>query len=102
MQRAAVGAFWRCRVRRTRTGTGILLFISLLERRVVVLGDDALAGRIDQPEWNRVRDAMTRHLAEAEPEKALLEGIALSGELLTEILPGEAPDQLHNDLRIVD
>ncbi|MHC4939403.1 MAG: TPM domain-containing protein [Planctomycetota bacterium] len=102
VSRAAVGAFWKFRVRRTRGGTGILLYISLLERRVVVLGDDAIAGRIDQPEWNRVRDVMLRHLGDGDPTKALLEGIALAGELLAELLPGEGPDQLHNDLRIVD
>jgi len=102
VDRAAVGAFWKFRVRRTRGGTGILLYVSLLERRVVVVGDDALASRIDQPDWNRVRDAMTRHLAAGEPKRALLEGIALSGELLAELLPGEGPNQLHNDLCLVD
>jgi putative membrane protein len=102
VDRAAVGAFWKFRVRRTRAGTGILLFVSILERRVVVLGDDALAGRIDRPDWNRVRDTMVRYLADGDPKEALVSGVAIAGELLAELLPGEGPDQLHNDLRLVD
>src|SRR6185436_10741303 len=51
MRVAAEAAFVRGEVFATRERTGILVFLALLERRVVVLGDAGINSRVQPEEW---------------------------------------------------
>jgi len=44
---------------RTRGRIGILLLVSLFERKVVILADDGFEARIDREDWQRLTDRMT-------------------------------------------
>jgi len=61
---------------RTRERIGILLLVSLFERRVELLADTGFDGRIGAAEWARVVARMTPVLAAGNPGAALLEGLA--------------------------
>jgi len=67
---------------RTRERIGILLLVSLFERRVELLADTGFDGRIGAAEWARVVARMTPYLADGRPAAALLEGLAGVDELL--------------------
>src|SRR5687768_14162552 len=53
---AAEAAFVRGEVFATRERTGILVFLALLERRVVVLGDAGINARVQPEEWQAIAD----------------------------------------------
>jgi len=67
---------------RTGERIGILLLVSLFERRVELLADTGFDGRIGAAEWARVVARMTPYLADGRPAAALLEGLAGVDELL--------------------
>jgi putative membrane protein len=99
-QRAAA-AFLENEVFRTRERTGILIFLSLLERRVVVLGDSGINARVEQHEWDTVVAQIVDGIRAGKPGSALASGIRRCGELLARrgvaVLPDdtdELPDQL--------
>jgi len=99
-QRAAA-AFVENEVFRTKERTGILIFLSLFERRVVVLGDSGINARVQQHEWNAVVAAIVKGIRSGQPGAALASAIRRCGELLTRrgvaIRPDdtdELPDQL--------
>lgn len=99
---AAWVAFARCRVRRTRAQTGVLIYVTLDERQVRVLGDDAIARRLAQADWDGLRDRIVAHLKEGRPAEALRTAIEGAGDLLAAHFPAEGgEDELHNDLRIL-
>jgi putative membrane protein len=73
--------------------TGILLFVSLLERHVEVIGDTEIAARVSQDEWQAIIDEMLPLLKEERIADALVLGIERCGELLSRNFPpGTAND----------
>lgn len=53
----------------------VLLMVSLFERRIVVLPDKGLAGRLDEPAIHRVIDSMREDLSSGRTEQALFAGL---------------------------
>jgi putative membrane protein len=62
--------------------TGILLLVSLLERRVVILPDKGLHARVSVAEWNAVIARMAGSLRDGMTGAAVLDGLAGLSELL--------------------
>ncbi|MBK7814337.1 MAG: TPM domain-containing protein [Rhodocyclaceae bacterium] len=53
--------FSRFGVGGTREASGILIYVQLVDRRVEILADRGIAGRVAQAEWDRIcRDAVSR------------------------------------------
>jgi putative membrane protein len=67
--------------------TGILLFVSLLERHVEVVGDTEIAARVSQGEWQAIIDEMLPYLREERVADALVIGIERCGALLAQHFP---------------
>ncbi len=78
----ARSAFLEHEVFRTRDRSGVLVFLSLLERRAVVLGDAGINARVPAGEWNRIVGDLARGMGEGRPADALVGAIGACGELL--------------------
>ncbi|MFH1177329.1 MAG: hypothetical protein V1750_07970 [Acidobacteriota bacterium] len=97
-------AFLREEVFATAERTGILIFLTLLERRVVILGDSGINAKVQQHEWDEIVAGIAAGIRAGRPTHALIEGIGRCGELLqrrVEIRP-EDRDELSDALRISD
>lgn len=66
----------------TRERTGILIFISLFERRVRVLGDSGINSKVRQEEWDDVVRIIIEAMKTGRPAEGLLNAIGRCGELL--------------------
>lgn len=101
----AESAFLEEEVFATRERTGILLFVALFERRVVVLGDSGINALVEQSEWTEVIEHMVATLHEGRPAEALLRGVDDCGKLLerhgVEIRHDDS-DELDNRPRLRD
>ncbi len=104
VERAAGEAFHRFRVRGTRGTTGILIYVSLHERMVRILGDDAISRRVAQSDWDIVRDALVSGLRGGKPAEAMIAAIEKAGVILADQFPIEPDDvnELPNELRLID
>jgi putative membrane protein len=67
---------------RTRQRTGVLVLISLFERRIEILPDTGLHDRVSEADWRGVVSRMTPLLREVRPFHALQEGLAALEALL--------------------
>ena len=83
VQQYAKAQFLEREVFATPARTGILLLVSLLERRVVILPDKGLHGRVSTAEWDAVIARMAGALREGMAGAALLDGLAGISELLS-------------------
>ena len=102
--RGAWEAFARFRVGRTQGGTGILIYVSLFERMVCVLGDDPIAQKLEQKTWDGIKDTIVAGIRGKHAGEALCEAITRCGDLLAQhfpIRPGDA-NELSNELRILN
>lgn len=87
-------------VYRTSGRTGIVILVSLLERMVVVYGDQAIAAKLPQAVWDDVRDRILAGIKSGRPAEGLIAGILRCGEIMAEHFPimpddkDELPDRL--------
>jgi len=80
-QRAAQ-AFIAEEVFQTRDRTGILLFLSHLEHKVLVVGDSGINRKVHQSEWESIVARMVQGVNDRKPAQGLVEAIEMCGTLL--------------------
>jgi len=83
----AVKAFYENGLYRTKQNTGVLFFISLLERKVWVLADKGIHEKIRQQTLNRFADVVSKGIREGRACDALCEAIGETGEVLAKHYP---------------
>lgn len=94
-------AFYEQGLHKTREATGILILLSLLERRVQILADRTINDLVSPGTWDAlVRDLVSGIQAGRETQ-TLCRVIAQCGDLLAEHFPaneGDNPNELSDDL----
>ena len=104
LDRAAAAAFQYNRLRNTEDSTGILIYISLYEHQVKVIGDDGISTKLTHPDWQHICDAIIKDFKQKQYTNGIVEGINLSGKLLAEHFPIKEgdKDELANELVVID
>ena len=104
VERSAAEAFHRFRVRKTVAGTGILIYVSLYERMIRVLGDDTISEKLEEKDWETVLNLVIEGLRANRASEGLSQAILKSGELLSRHFPTQPGDvnEIRNELRIID
>lgn len=103
-QRAAE-AFIAEEVFDTRERTGILLFVSLLERQVLVVGDSGINAHVKPEEWDDVVQSVVRGIRKGYAAAGIVEAIDKCGVLLERhgvARRADDEDELRDDLRMSD
>lgn len=98
-------AFLEEEVFATRDRTGILLFVSLFEHRVVLLADSGITDRVDRKRWHHIVGRLTAAIAEGRTREGLVAAIERCGDVLVEQGIGHRPDdvdELDDELRVQD
>ena len=105
VERRAALAFIEEEVFFTRERTGILIFVSVFERQVLILGDSGINAKVQPEEWGEIVAGIAAGIAAGKPADALVDGIRKCGELLerrgVEIRPDDI-DELTDELRTRD
>ncbi len=78
----AMEAFVEKEVFLTRERTGILLFISLFEHRIEVVGDSGINAKVSPEEWTHIVAIIRTHMKDGRLKDGLVEGIQECGHLL--------------------
>jgi putative membrane protein len=98
LQEAAATLFVQEGVANTRARTGLLVYLSLLERQVEVIADVGITRDVKPDVWSRCQFELRKIGSEADVTQSLLDGIRRLGNVLSEDLPAgeENPDELPN------
>ena len=103
-RRAAV-AFVEEEVFDTRDRTGILLFVSLFERRIEVVGDAGINAKVEQAEWEEVVGLVRDGIHRASLAEGVVAAVERCGDLLhrsgVAVRPDDT-DELADDVRVRD
>ncbi|HML78499.1 TPM domain-containing protein [Geobacter sulfurreducens] len=96
----AVRAFYERGLYRTRQETGVLIFISLLEHKVWILGDRGINAKIPPGFWEGLAGELARGIREGKGCDALCVAVAGCGAELARHFPRRADDtnELTDDL----
>jgi putative membrane protein len=88
----AAAAFVEAEVFNTRDRTGVLLFVSLFEHRVLVLADSGIHSQVAQGAWDSIAGNLALGLKAGRAVPALLEAIEAVGALLEDRGVERRPD----------
>jgi putative membrane protein len=100
----AMVAFLQHGVHQTHEQNGVLVFASLYERQVVVLGDRAVHAKLGEEHWKRAVASLVASLRAGAPAEGFCRAIADIGDELAKAFPptgvahpNEIPDELRFD-----
>ena len=80
----------------TAEHSGILIFVSFLERQVRIVADSGISKKISQDMWNLIADELAENLKKGHGEAAFTTAIAKCGDLLAHNFP--AHEENSNEL----
>lgn len=105
VHRRAAEAFLEEEVFDTRDRTGILLFVSMFEHRIEVIGDQGINAKVKQEEWVEVVDLIRSGILKGSLADGMVAAIGRCGDLLhrrgVEIRVDDT-DELSDDIRVRD
>jgi len=87
--------FFLHRLNRTHKKTAVLIFVSVMERRAVILADEGIAKKLPGNTWNEVMGPLSAHLRKGEWGTGFQDAIRRSGELLKAHFPAEKGTVTH-------
>ena len=104
VERRAAEVFQKFRLRKTKGSTGILIYVSLYEHMVRILGDDAISNKLSQDDWQEICDIIINGCKTNKVVPGMIDGITMSGRLLGKHFPIEEGDanELPNELITID
>ena len=93
VSRRALQAFYEKGLYKTHLNTGVLFFLSLLEKKVWVLADKGIYEKIKQETLNQFAGQVSSGVRDRQAGKALVQAIQVLGDLLAEYFPITAGDK---------
>lgn len=96
--------FSRNKVSQTQQKTGILIFVSVMERRAVVLADEGISKHYPPETWKELVAELSSHLKNDQWTLGFEKAIQKASKILSEKLPAERHElnELANHLRILE
>ncbi len=94
--------FHRSQIRATSAHTGVLLFVSLMERQAVVLADEKVVAKLNDHIWDEILKSLIDGLKQKDFAFGFSKAISEAGSLLAKNFPASAHgvSELPNDLQI--
>ena len=104
VERRALETFQRERVRDTSSSTGVLIYVSLYEHLVKVIGDDGVAVELSIDSLEDICSLVVDGLKQGRPVDGLCQAVKKTGELLAPHLPPAVGDanEITNQLILID
>ncbi|MCF7857979.1 MAG: TPM domain-containing protein [Candidatus Cloacimonetes bacterium] len=100
----ALRYFMESGVNNTKDRTGILIFISILERRVELLADSGINEKIEPEKWQSLVDNVIIGIRKKKVSEYLIKSINECGEMLQDHFPIQADDinELSDEIDILE
>jgi putative membrane protein len=100
VRRRAIELFRVTTDQRTKGRTGILLYLSLLERRAEIVADEAIHSQIEPEVWGDAMAALVTEIKAGRPGEGMAQAVGKIGEVLAKCLPPKAenPNELPDRL----
>jgi putative membrane protein len=86
--------------RRTIGRTGILIYLSMAERRAEIVADEAIHSRVEAEVWGEAMAALIEEVKAGRPGEGMARAVEKMGEVLAQCLPVQAtnPNELSDRL----
>lgn len=87
---------------RTRAATGVLLYLSLQERRAEIVADQAIHSRVKPEVWGEAMAALVASVRDGRPGEGMAEAVARIGVVLHQHFPRSGDDTNELPDRVIE
>ena len=103
-KRRAYFHFFESGLYKTKGRSGILIFMSVLERTVIVFADEGINAKVDQSAWNTVCSDLVQSLKHKKAGTGFITAVEQCGEILANSFPAKAvnPNELPDGLVVLE
>jgi len=84
--------FSRLGMQNTRDKTGILLYLLLEEKQFYILADEGINSKVDQSEWDNIRDEIQYYFRQGKFTDGIINCIGKVSKILSQFFPIKADD----------
>jgi putative membrane protein len=102
VKEAAITNFFNHDLYRTRDETGVLVLISVFERRVWILADRGINAKVSEGQWDDIVKMITDGIKQKRSTDAICEAVEKIGELLKRHFPVKPDDTDELDNLIIE
>ncbi len=92
VEEAALTSFFKKGLNRTKDQTGILIFISVFERKAWILADKGINDKLDTSVWQEIVNMVITGIKEHRQSQAICNAVKRCGELLKDHFPIKPDD----------
>jgi len=92
VRRRAISIFKAAAEKRTAGKTGILIYLSMAERRAEIVADEAIVKVTDEHTWGEAMNALITDVRDGRPGDGIVAAIERVGSVLAEHFPRSAAD----------
>ncbi len=92
VERSAFIEFFAGKLHKTRDQNGVLLYISVLERKVWIIGDRGINEKIDPDSWKQIIDELVHGIRRQQPGEAICVAIDKVADILEKHFPLQPDD----------
>ncbi len=98
----AINVFYKYGLNKTKDQTGVLIFLSIEERKIHILADEGIEKKTNQSVWNEMIVYMTENIRSGSAGAGICAVVKKVGELLTQYFPIQGGDlnELPNEVVI--
>ncbi len=93
VEEAAIHSFYRRNINNTTDHTGILIYISLFERKVRVVADRGINEKVDQDVWQEIVKIITAGIRAKAQAQAIVAAVDRCADILSSHFPLKAGDR---------
>lgn len=99
----ACESFYKFGIGHTRGMTGILIYVSLFERKVVIKGDTTISEKLHHKDWESICNMIVSGIRNDKSDKGFVAAINECGKLLKQHFPSKKKkkNELENTIHIV-
>ena len=84
--------FYRSGVPQTKGRTGILIFVSLMERWSIILADEAISSKLPAETWREILNILNSQMSSKDLSRGIVPAIEKCGQILSTHFPRESQD----------
>jgi len=92
--------FAKLKMHKTQLRNGVLIYVSILDRKLAILGDVGINQKVPEGFWNEITDVMIQQFRESKYMEGLIAGIGMVGDKLKVYFPHQQDDtnELSNEI----
>ena len=92
VEQRSLFVFKHLKLNETKLHNGVLIYLSVKDRKFAILGDEGIDKVVEEGFWNDVKDLMLGHFKEGRFAEGLVQGIQRCGEKLKAYFPYQSDD----------